>query len=142
MFFDNLWYSGNVLSSTTDRGRLFAEVEDALRSSFPSRLGGIRVSLSEYDWRTEDNISTLELPLPGFTKEEIKVSVDEDYLVVHAKQVDNEDKARYKAKETKLSVCIPKSAVLDTMTSRYENGVLCITVETDDRARKLDIPVS
>jgi HSP20 family protein len=98
--------------------------------------GGTHVDLKEHDGEF-----VLVADLPGFEKEEIELSFEDDTLTVAAKhEVTGEDFTR--ARELSERVSMPKSVEKDGIEATYRNGVLEVKLpiveaekETDDGDR-------
>lgn len=89
----------------------------------------MRSSLQEYE-----NSYTLSVELPGFKKENIKISIEEDLLVIEAAR-EFEKEENYLIQE-RLSGELKRSFVLKDMClegikAKYEDGILTITVLKD-----------
>lgn len=82
-----------------------------------------------------ENAFTLEMVLPGFSKEQVKINVEADKLVVKAtKETATEEKQeKYLRKEfsyanTTRSFILPEIANTEAIEANYTNGVLHITI--------------
>ncbi|KZN25330.1 heat-shock protein Hsp20 [Haladaptatus sp. R4] len=96
--------------------------------------GGTHLDLKEHDGEF-----ILVADLPGFEKEEIEVSFNDDALTVAGKhEVSGDDFNR--ARELSERVTLPKSVEKDGIEATYRNGVLEVRLpiaetETDDGDR-------
>ena len=72
----------------------------------------------------------LELQLPGFKKEEIKIGIENQYLKVSAEtSTETESNDKYHVREFKKSnfekqYKIPQNVNLDAIAAKFENGIL------------------
>lgn len=69
--------------------------------------------------------NTLTIALPGFSKEDIKIDIDGDLLVVSS-EVDSEKETKFK-KSFKRSFKLVKDVDVDSISATMENGILIIT---------------
>ncbi len=82
-----------------------------------------------------ENGYLVEAEIPGFSKDEIKASFDNNVLTISAEHKNKEDRnTKYLLKERlchKYSRSINFGDInLDNMTAKYENGILTINVLT------------
>ena len=75
----------------------------------------------------------LELALPGYAKDEIKVSLEDGYLTVSAERSKKEENGkRYLRREisesTSRSYYVGKDVTREQIKAKYNNGILCLTV--------------
>ncbi len=73
-----------------------------------------------------------ELPMQEFSKDEIKIDVNDLILTIKAKK--NE-------KKSEKSFILPEGAVIDEITAEYKNGTLKITVPVDKKKQKRSIEI-
>jgi HSP20 family protein len=72
---------------------------------------------------------TLELMVPGFTKEELQININDDNeLVVEGETNDLHSKKIYRSFSQRWP--LPKNADTDSVIARLENGVLTIYMGT------------
>ncbi|MBK1835391.1 Hsp20/alpha crystallin family protein [Roseibacillus ishigakijimensis] len=82
-------------------------------------------------WTEKDEAWKGELDLPGFTKEEVNVSLDKDrLLVVEARQADlpEGEERDFSREEVSYRLRLPRTAQAEDLSARLENGVLFVTV--------------
>ena len=72
--------------------------------------------------REDDKNYSLELALPGFSKEEITIKFEEDVLTVTAGH-QPKDKSKYER-----SFQLPETLDADNIGAKFENGILMITL--------------
>ena len=110
----------------------FQDFDDLERAFFSDRsLGELKTDIKD----TGDSY-TLEADLPGFKKEDIKVDIDDDILVIKAEHSEDKDekndngdyirRERYYGSYTR-SFNVSEINV-DGITASYENGVLTLTM--------------
>jgi len=86
--------------------------------------------------REDENAYTIELALPGFAKDEIKINFEEEVLTVIAGHESKEDikgpkytwnefgfKSRYER-----SFQLPETVDADNISAAFENGILLVTL--------------
>lgn len=91
---------------------------------------------------TEKNF-LIELAVPGFKKEDIKVHVENEIINIHAesKHEKSDEKERYTRKEFSYSsfsrsFSLPKTANGEKVNAKYENGVLHVEIAKKEEAIK------
>ena len=86
--------------------------------------------------REDDKNYTLELALPGFSKEEITIKFEEDVLSITAGRQPKEDEKGpkytwnefgYKSKYER-SFQLPETVTADEISAAFENGILLVTL--------------
>ncbi len=85
----------------------------------------------------------IQLALPGMQKNDFKMEVEDNVLsVVYEKKEEENEKqdTQYLKREFELegftrSFSIPKTADIDKISARYDNGILYISVPKIDKAR-------
>lgn len=111
-----------------DNYDLFDAFNDFFRPVFYDEQAELRTNIKE-----TDTDYLLDIEMPGFSKDQIKVSLDSGYLTVSAKKEQKEEgKDRYIRKEITES-CSRSFYVGDYVTdeqikAKYENGMLMLTV--------------
>ncbi|KAL3838025.1 hypothetical protein ACJIZ3_022616 [Penstemon smallii] len=119
--------------------RLF---EDAI--TFPGTTGEMR---SPWDIKEEENEIKMRFDMPGLSKEDVKVSVEDDVLVIKGEQKkgggnDNNDsdeswsgRRSYSSYDTRLQ--LPDGCDKDKVKAELKNGVLYISVPKSKVERKV-----
>ena len=88
------------------------------------------------DMQETDEAYTFTLDMPGMDKEDIVVEMDEDVLSISGERTERVEEEREGERvqreitygQFKRTITLPRDAVLDEITSKYEDGVLTITV--------------
>ena len=104
-------------------------------------------NLMKTDVQESDTDYTLEIDLPGFTKDEVHVDLSNGYLTVSAeKGLDKDEenkKGQYIRRERYVGSCQRSFYVGDVRTEdvkcKYESGVLRVTVPKKD-AKAIEAP--
>ena len=97
------------------------------------------------DIRENDKSYVIDVDLPGFKKENIKVDVDNGYLNINAtmdESKDEEEKGKFIRRERYTGECsrsffIGDDIEDDDIQAKFENGILCIEVP---KKKELDQP--
>lgn len=83
----------------------------------------------------------LELSLPGFSKEDLKINVEKDLLTISAEveKTDGEEKTNYKRKEFskrsfKRSFHLADTIDVDSIKASFENGILTVSLAKKEEA--------
>lgn len=102
-----------------------------------SRKGRLYSEIMKTDLKEDENEYTLEIDIPGYKKEDIKIELDNGYVTVTAKTEkatdESDKKANYIHKERYFGECSRSYYVGDNITEEdikasFKNGTLCITV--------------
>lgn len=88
---------------------------------FPSRVFGNWSTDTDVELYEEEDEFVLTIEMPGFDREEITVSWDEDRLYVAA---EHEDEARNRRRTYHRTFRLPKEIEPDEIDAHYHNGVL------------------
>lgn len=101
---------------------------------------------SPWQWTETDDAWKGEVDLPGFTREEVTVSLDKDrLLVVEARQTDlPEGESRdFSRSEKTLRLRIPREVDAEKLGAKLEDGVLRVTlpkvIPDSQIARKIEL---
>jgi HSP20 family protein len=81
----------------------------------------------------KESAYTIDLALPGLTKEQIRIDVADNQLTVSAQQTPAPDQAKFVRKEFdytnfKRTFRLHQNANTEAMTASFENGILTITI--------------
>ncbi len=102
-----------------------------------NRKGRHYPEIMKTDLKEDENEYTLEIDVPGYKKEDIKIELNNGYITVSAKTEKTTDesdkKSNYIHKERYLGECSRSYYVGDNITEEdikasFKNGTLCITV--------------
>ena len=102
-------------------------------------------SMMKTDIREEDDKYVIDVDLPGFSKENIKVDITDGYLTINAKmdsEKNDEKKGKYVRRERYFGECSRSFYVGEDVTSEdikasFKNGILCLEVPKVDEQKKL-----
>ena len=119
------YHPGVERSLVHDLFRSFV-INDSLENS---RCGCVQANVSE-----EENSFRIELSVPGFSKDEIKINVQKNILTIQSVKSENpEKKSNYLSREFgtrnfERKFSLPKNANADEISAAFNNGILEITV--------------
>lgn len=119
----------NYLQKRENNYDLFDAFDDFFRPVFYDEKRDLRTNIKETDKEYE-----LDVEMPGYTKEQIKVALEDGYLTVSAKKEVKEegDKKRYVRKEISESCSrsyyVGNDVQQSDIKAKYENGILTLTV--------------
>lgn len=106
---------------------LFDVFDDFFKPMFFDESRDLRTDIKETDETYE-----LELELPGYAKDEIKISLENGYLTVNATKSKKEDGKKYLRREisesTSRSYYVGADVTREQIKARFENGMLMLTV--------------
>lgn len=108
---------------------LFDAFDDFFRPVFFDDGNALRTNIKE-----SDGEYSLDIEMPGYSKDQIKVSLDDGYLTVSAKKEQKEEdgKKRYLRKEItescQRSYYVGDSVTQEQIKAKYDNGILSLTV--------------
>lgn len=121
--------------SNSNQDRALDTIGDAFNAFFKPIFYDEKLDSMKTDIKETDKSYELEVELPGFSKEDISISLEEQYLTISAekteKQEDESDKHRYLRKER--SVSCSRSFYIgdvkeDSVKASYTNGVLEVSL--------------
>jgi len=114
--------------------RLF---EDAM--TMPGGVGEVR---APWDMMEDDNEIKMRFDMPGLSKEDVKVMVEDDMLVIQGESKKEEgegddawSRRSYSSFDTRLQ--LPDNCELDKIKAELKNGVLYVTVPKTPVQRKV-----
>lgn len=119
-------------------GDLFDMFDDFFRPMFyDEHLDSMRTDIKETDKDYQ-----LSIEMPGFKKDEIKVSLENGYLTVSAEKNETEeeskekDSAKYLRRECRVSCqrsyYVGEQVQEESVKAKYENGMLHLTVPKEE----------
>ncbi len=106
---------------------LFDVFDDFFKPMFFDESKELKTNIRENEKDYE-----LDLALPGYGKDEIKVSLDDGYLTVSASKQKKEEGKKYLRREicesTSRSYYVGSDVTREQIKAKYENGILSLTV--------------
>lgn len=113
--------------------------------NWPLSNNSERGSVPAVNVRETDNTFELEVAAPGMNKQDFKVELDNNMLVISAekenKQEEQDDQGNYTRREFSYqsftrSFSLPERLVQgDKISAKYKDGLLCITVPKTEDAK-------
>ncbi|MDO4274193.1 MAG: Hsp20/alpha crystallin family protein [Eubacteriales bacterium] len=113
------------------------------RNSFPE----MRKDLMKTDIREVNGNYELDIDLPGFKKEDMKLQLKDGNLTIQASRTDNkdekDDKGRYIRRERYTGHCsrsfyIGKSIRQEDVHAKYEDGILKLTFPKEETKKEIE----
>ncbi|KAL2527529.1 25.3 kDa heat shock protein [Abeliophyllum distichum] len=136
--------------SSTRTMRQMLNMMDRLFQDIPTFPGQSRTSgevRAPWDIKDEENEIKMRFDMPGLSKEDIKVSVEDNILVIkgeHKKEEgkDNEWLSRgYNSYDTRLR--LPDNCEKDKVKAELKNGVLYISIpKTKEEKKVIDVEIN
>ena len=123
--------------------RFPSEREFFQRNSFPE----MRKDLMKTDIREVNGNYELDIDLPGFKKEDMKLQLKDGNLTIQASRTDNkdekDDKGRYIRRERYTGHCsrsfyIGKSIRQEDVHAKYEDGILKLTFPKEETKKEIE----
>ena len=118
--------------------------DDFFRDDFFSGKDKMNFQLMKTDIREDENSYLLEVDLPGYSKEDIKIDVTDGYLTINAK-VNKEEKDEEKnyvrrerfTGEATRSFYVGEDIKVDEIKASFKNGILTLEVPKVNPEEKL-----
>lgn len=109
--------------------------DDFFRDDFFDRKDRMNFNLMKTDIREDDKSYLLEVDLPGYSKDDIKIDITDGYLTINAK-VEKEDKDESKTYvrrerftgEVSRSFYVGENIKEDEVKASFKNGILTLEV--------------
>ena len=104
------------------------------------------VKLMKTDIREKDNEYLVDIDLPGYEKQDIKISVDDGYLTVSAKKESNDeekdDKGNFIRRERYSGECsrsfyVGEDIEAEDVKASFKNGILTLDIPKKEEEKKL-----
>ena len=116
------------LQTRNDPYDIFNAFDDFFRPMFIDETNELRTNIKESETEYE-----LDLELPGYSKDQIKVSLEKGYLTVSAeKESKAEEGKKYLRKEIsetcRRSYFVGEGVTQDQIKAKFTNGILTLTV--------------
>ena len=118
---------------------LFNLFDDVFEGTGTSRTTSYLGNTPRANIVKNDNVYTIELAAPGYSRDEFVMTADDGQLTV---ELGTEDTKEYKAaivhreysfSSFKRSFSLPENTNVDGITARYEAGILYIDVPVEDK---------
>jgi HSP20 family protein len=136
----------DLVSIRDEMNRLFEDFFGGTpaRSEWEEGIWSPTIDVSE----TKDKVM-VEADLPGLKKEDVKISVQDDTLIIKGekKQKKEEKEADYHRVERSYGsffrlIPLPTSVKRDQVKANYKDGVLKITMPKTEEVKSKEIPIS
>ncbi len=101
-------------------------------------------SINDVNISKIENAFLIEVAVPGFTKEDIKISLEDDRLKIRGKKAVEERvyiKRAFKLNEFEQIFNLPKTVDLNNIEATVSNGILSIILNKLDEKPQLQIQV-
>ena len=115
---------------------------------FPSYAGSAPSAGLPLDIRQTDDAYVIEASVPGFSPEQVQVTVDQNWLVIHAdrNQESQTTEGGYVRRERRSAsvhrrLALPEEVDADRISASFSNGELAITVPRSARPEPRRVPV-
>ncbi len=132
-------------------GSLHSQIDDMFNRYFSAPVHSGLGTMPTMDVYTEEDKQLVaEINAPGFSKDDIEVSVDNGILEVrgekHEKDEEKNKKRNYMVRESHASfyrrIALPKHADGDKVTAHFENGVLKVVVPFSELPKPKRVAIS
>ena len=109
--------------------------DDFFRDDFFDRKDRMNYNLMKTDIREDENSYLLEVDLPGYSKDDIKIDITDGYLTINAKveKEDNDENKNYVRRErftgeVTRSFYVGEDIKEDEVKANLKNGILTLEV--------------
>ena len=124
--------------------------DDFFRDDFFRGKDKMNFQLMKTDIREDEKEYLLEVDLPGYKKEDIKIDVTDGYLTIHAKttdEINDEEKGKYVRRERFMGECtrsfyVGDDVKEDEIKASFKNGILKLEVPKINPEDKKYIEIS
>ena len=120
-------YLQNRNNNHMEHTSLFDALDDFFRPVFADEADYLKSNISE-----TDKDYRLEVAVPGFTKEQIKLSLENGYLNVVCSKKEKEENKVYRRKEiseySSRSFYVGDDVSKEDIKAKYENGILSLVI--------------
>ena len=104
----------------------------------PFFYGGVKAADMRTDIKETEKGYEMQVDLPGFDKKDIKVTLKDGYLTVHAqKEEKEEDKHNYVRRERNYSCSrsyyVGRGVKEEDVKAKYDNGILTLDVPKESK---------
>ena len=109
--------------------------DDFFRDDFFDRKDRMNYNLMKTDIREDENSYLLEVDLPGYSKDDIKIDITDGYLTINAKveKEDNDENKNYVRRErftgeVSRSFYVGEDIKEEEVKASFKNGILTLEV--------------
>ena len=109
--------------------------DDFFRDDFFDRKDRMNFNLMKTDIREDENSYLLEVDLPGYSKDDIKIDITDGYLTINAKveKEDNDENKNYVRRErftgeVTRTFYVGEDIKEDEVKASFKNGILTLEV--------------
>ena len=109
--------------------------DDFFRDDFFDRKDRMNYNLMKTDIREDENSYLLEVDLPGYSKDDIKIDITDGYLTINAKveKEDNDENKNYVRRErftgeVSRSFYVGDNIKEEEVKANFKNGILTLEV--------------
>lgn len=134
-----------MLPTMRRRGYSPMFMSDFLNNDFDNFFSPARKFNPAVNIREDEKAFGIELALPGLTKEDVKIEVEKDVLVISAEQKEEktEEKNGYSRREFgSYSFCknfrIPDNVNTDKIAATFRNGILALELPKSEEESKVN----
>ena len=109
--------------------------DDFFRDDFFDRKDRMNFNLMKTDIREDENSYLLEVDLPGYSKDDIKIDITDGYLTINAKvEKENNDENKNYVRRERFTGEVTRSFYVgedireDEVIASFKNGILTLEV--------------
>ena len=109
--------------------------DDFFRDDFFDRKDRMNYNLMKTDIKEDDKSYLLEVDLPGYSKDDIKIDITDGYLTINAKveKEDNDENKNYVRRErftgeVSRSFYVGEEIKEDEVKASFKNGILTLEI--------------
>ncbi len=129
---------------------LHSQLDDMFNGFFGSPMQAVGPMPAMDVYNDDDKQLVAEVQIPGFTKDDIDVSVHDGVLEIkgekHEKEEDNGKKRNYMLRESSASfyrrIALPKIADGDNVAAHFDKGMLKVTVPFRELPKPKKVSIS
>lgn len=128
---------------TRHRNATYPTLSNIFDEVFNSVGSAMTLSTPAVNIIRDENAYTLQMAIPGISKEDVSISIDNDQLIISGSVKDTDKETKFTRREFnygsfKRSFTLSEDIDVDSIKASHENGILSITLAFYTEEQKAD----